>query len=82
MAVLCGPLTAASIARTAPVADARQFRNEDGSLRVAVGDTLDLFYDVFVGRCPNDNAAHVANFIRKDTLYEKRLSGPSDEAAP
>lgn len=37
------------------------------------GDTLDLFYDVFVGRCPNDNAAHVANFVRKDTLYEKRL---------
>ncbi len=36
------------------------------------GDTVDLFYDVFVGRAPVDNATHVANFIRKDTIYEKR----------
>ncbi len=43
--------------------------NQFGELVPA--DTADLFYDVFVGRAPVDHAAHVANFIRKDTLYEK-----------
>lgn len=46
--------------------------NRNNQFGEFTGDTLDLFYDVFVGRAPVDNANHVANFIRKDTLYEKR----------
>jgi hypothetical protein len=34
-------------------------------------DSVDLFYDVFVGRIPVDNATHVATFFAKDTMFEK-----------
>jgi len=36
-----------------------------------MGDSVDLFYDVFIGRAPVDNASHVATFFAKDTMYEK-----------
>ena len=34
------------------------------------GDTLDLFSDVYVGRIPCNNAAQIAAFVNKDTIYE------------
>ncbi len=34
-------------------------------------DSVDLFYDVFIGRTPVDNASHVATFFAKDTMFEK-----------
>jgi hypothetical protein len=34
-------------------------------------DSVDLFYDVFIGRAPVDNASHVVTFFAKDTMYEK-----------
>ena len=34
-----------------------------------MGDSMDLYYDVFVGRAPVDNAANLANFIAKCTTY-------------
>ena len=34
-------------------------------------DSVDLFYDVFIGRVPVDNATHVATFFAKDTIFEK-----------
>jgi len=36
-----------------------------------MGDTVDLLHDVYVGRAPVDNATNIANFIQKDTTYEK-----------
>jgi hypothetical protein len=36
-----------------------------------MGDSMDLFYDIFVGRWPADNASDVAMFFAKDTMYEK-----------
>ncbi len=36
------------------------------------GDTVDLYYDVYVGRACLDNATELGTFIRKDTIYEKR----------
>lgn len=36
------------------------------------GDTVDLFYDLYVGRAPIDNATHANTFVLKDTVYEKR----------
>jgi len=41
--------------------------NEFGEME----DSVDLFYDVFVGRTPADNAADVATFFAKDTMFEK-----------
>jgi hypothetical protein len=35
-------------------------------------DSVDLFYDVFIGRTPVDNASDVATFFAKDTMFEKR----------
>ncbi|MCX7995615.1 MAG: C25 family cysteine peptidase [candidate division WOR-3 bacterium] len=35
-------------------------------------DTVDLFFDVFVGRAPVDNATNINTFINKDTIFEKR----------
>ena len=34
-------------------------------------DSVDLLYDVFIGRMPADNATHVATFFAKDTMFEK-----------
>jgi hypothetical protein len=34
-------------------------------------DSVDLFYDVFIGRTPVDNASDVATFFAKDTMFEK-----------
>ncbi|MEN9979359.1 MAG: C25 family cysteine peptidase [candidate division WOR-3 bacterium] len=34
-------------------------------------DSVDLFSDIVVGRLPLDDASHLANFLRKDTLYER-----------
>ncbi|MBM3330781.1 hypothetical protein FJY68_02880 [candidate division WOR-3 bacterium] len=34
-------------------------------------DSVDLFYDVLIGRTPIDNASHVATFFAKDTMFEK-----------
>ena len=34
-------------------------------------DSVDLFYDVFIGRAPVDDASDVATFFAKDTMYEK-----------
>jgi hypothetical protein len=34
-------------------------------------DSVDLFYDLFIGRTPVDNAADVATFFAKDTMFEK-----------
>ena len=34
-------------------------------------DSVDLYYDVFIGRTPVDNAADVATFFAKDTMFEK-----------
>ncbi len=34
-----------------------------------MGDSMDLFYDIFVGRAPVDNASDIANFISKCTTY-------------
>ena len=34
-------------------------------------DSVDLFYDVFIGRTPIDNAGNVATFFAKDTMFEK-----------
>ncbi len=34
-------------------------------------DSVDLLYDVFIGRAPIDNASNVATFFAKDTMYEK-----------
>ncbi len=34
-------------------------------------DSMDLFHDIFVGRTPVDNAADVAVFFAKDTMYER-----------
>jgi hypothetical protein len=34
-------------------------------------DSVDLLYDVFIGRAPIDNASDVATFFAKDTMYEK-----------
>ncbi len=36
------------------------------------GDTVDLAYDVYIGRASIDNAGQVNTFILKDTTYEKR----------
>jgi hypothetical protein len=41
--------------------------NEFGEM----GDSVDLFYDVFIGRTPVDNASDVATFFAKDTMFEK-----------
>jgi len=35
------------------------------------GDTVDLFYDLFVGRASVDNATQVNTFIQKTLFYEK-----------
>jgi len=34
-------------------------------------DSVDLLYDVFIGRTPVDNASDVATFFAKDTMFEK-----------
>jgi hypothetical protein len=34
-------------------------------------DSVDLFYDVFIGRTPVDNTSDVATFFAKDTMFEK-----------
>ncbi|MBN2465718.1 hypothetical protein JXD38_08890, partial [candidate division WOR-3 bacterium] len=34
-------------------------------------DSVDLYYDVFIGRVPVDNASHVNTFFAKDTMFEK-----------
>jgi len=34
-------------------------------------DSVDLFYDVYVGRVPADGAADIATFFAKDTMFEK-----------
>ena len=34
------------------------------------GDSVDLYADIYVGRLPFDDAADIANFLAKDTLYE------------
>ncbi len=36
-----------------------------------IGDTVDLFYDVYVGRASVDNATQVATFVNKVLAYEK-----------
>ncbi len=36
------------------------------------GDTVDLYYDVYLGRGSLENATELGTFIRKDTIYEKR----------
>ena len=36
-----------------------------------MGDSMDLFYDIFVGRATVDNSSNVANFIAKCTTYAK-----------
>lgn len=36
-----------------------------------MGDSVDLFYDLFIGRTPADNSADVALFFAKCTTYEK-----------
>lgn len=41
--------------------------NEFGEME----DSVDLFYDVFIGRTPVDNALDVATFFAKDTMFEK-----------
>ncbi len=35
-------------------------------------DTVDLFFDLYVGRAPVDNATNINTFINKDTIFEKR----------
>jgi hypothetical protein len=37
-----------------------------------IGDTVDLFFDVFIGRAPVDNVTNINTFINKDTIFEKR----------
>ncbi len=37
-----------------------------------MGDTVDLFFDLYVGRAPVDNATNINTFINKDTIFEKR----------
>ncbi len=37
-----------------------------------IGDTVDLFHDLYIGRAPIDNATNLATFIRKDTIFDKR----------
>lgn len=37
-----------------------------------MADTVDLLYDVYIGRAPIDNATNLATFIRKDTIFEKQ----------
>ncbi|MEO0137702.1 MAG: C25 family cysteine peptidase [candidate division WOR-3 bacterium] len=34
-------------------------------------DTVDLFFDLFVGRAPVDNVTNINTFIHKDTMFEK-----------
>ena len=34
-------------------------------------DSVDLLYDVYIGRTPVDNASDVATFFAKDTMFEK-----------
>jgi hypothetical protein len=34
-------------------------------------DSVDLYADIIVGRLPFDNGDHCANFLRKDTVYER-----------
>jgi len=36
-----------------------------------MADTVDLFFDVYVGRAPVDNATNINTFINKDTIFEK-----------
>uniref|UniRef100_A0A7C6EFT5 T9SS type A sorting domain-containing protein n=1 Tax=candidate division WOR-3 bacterium TaxID=2052148 RepID=A0A7C6EFT5_UNCW3 len=36
-----------------------------------MGDTVDLFFDLYVGRAPVDNATNINTFINKDTIFEK-----------
>ncbi len=36
------------------------------------GDTVDLYYDVYIGRGSIDDATQANTFVRKDTVYEKR----------
>ncbi len=44
--------------------------NHNGQYGEMTGDTLDLFTDVYVGRIPCNNAAQIAAFVNKDTIYE------------
>jgi len=44
--------------------------NHNGRYGEMTGDTLDLFSDVYVGRIPCNDAAQIAAFINKDTIYE------------
>ncbi len=47
-------------------------------------DTVDLYYDIYIGRLPVENASHINNFINKlfrylktpDTTYQKRILLP------
>jgi hypothetical protein len=34
-------------------------------------DSVDLYHEVYVGRVPAHNAANVATFLKKDTMFEK-----------
>ncbi len=36
-----------------------------------ITDTVDLFFDLYVGRAPVDNATNINTFINKDTIFEK-----------
>jgi len=36
------------------------------------GDTVDLYYDVHIGRACLENATELGTFVKKDTIYEKR----------
>jgi len=36
------------------------------------GDTVDLYYDLHIGRVSIDNTTQSATFVMKDTIYEKR----------
>lgn len=36
-----------------------------------MADTVDLFFDLYVGRAPVDNATNINTFINKDTIFEK-----------
>mgnify|MGYP000570399039 CR=1 FL=1 len=49
--------------------------NNNGNFGEMDGDSVDLFHDVYVGRLPFSTAANVANFLHKDTTYEKTPDG-------
>lgn len=45
--------------------------NQNSVFGEMVGDTVDLFYDLFVGRASVDNATQVTTFTNKTLYYEK-----------